>query len=294
MKRTSRIFVATAGILLVGTIAACDDDLIDDATFRLWDGDKLASWTLEQGSVRKAPTWHPNDYGVELLDTPTVISQVSKSSSRPTCIAFTTMADVDASAQVWLGVDFNADGTIDVEQPIAATDFHVSENLIKAPLNYGAIRFVISKKGTGHAVLAEIRAVSDTRCTGSPLELHDQALGTACGSDDQCASTLCCSGICAECCKADATCGLGTCKQTAVSIPPGAWAPAAILQCNPGAHNRASGMACLFDADCTSGTCQNAELTSISNLVPDAGPACTPSVDDPSCPWVLQRQGQCR
>lgn len=294
MKRTSRILVVTGGILLAATIAACDDDLIDDATFRLWDGDKLASWTLEQGSVRKAPTWHPNDYGVELVDTPTMLSQVSKSSSHPSCIAFTTMADVDPTAQVWLGIDFNADGTIDVEQPIAATNFHKSENLITAPTLYEALRFVISKKGTGRAVLAEIRALADTRCTGVPPEVHPQALGTRCGSGDQCASAVCCAGGCGECCEAGAACGSGTCKQTALSVPPGSWSTVPVLQCNPGAHDRASGMACLFDADCKSGACDGAALTTINAKFPEAGPPCTPSIDDTSCPWILERQGQCR
>src|SRR5690606_31309933 len=176
-------------------------DVVKDATFRTWCGESLCEWTTEAGSIRKAPTWHRKDFGVELVDTPTVISQVTDKT--PRCLEFTTVADVDPSAQVTIGLDFDDDGIIDHEHPVAATGWREARTLVTAPAAYASVRVVISKKGAGRAVLAQMRVQGRDTCTAPPLELRDLPLGARCataGRGAECASGVCCEGMCAECC----------------------------------------------------------------------------------------------
>jgi hypothetical protein len=292
--------LVSSGALLAGC-----DDLINDATFKAWCGDKLCNWTLESGSVRKAPTWHPNDYGVELVDTPTAISQSTDQSAQ--CITFTTVADIDPSAQVYIGLDFNRDGTIDYETAIAATGFHEAKTQVTPPAFYDGVRFVITKKGTGHAVLAEIRAKSDGTCGGAPLVLHDQALGTPCASGDACRSHVCCAAICAECCTggapaAEVACPNGEACSTRVehSLRGGGdgLLPAMPMQCNPAGHDRPSGTECVADDDCASGACDGER---VDGFTVDGGlAACTPPINPgqpdggSDCIVSLVHGGRCR
>ncbi|HEY8074617.1 MAG TPA: hypothetical protein VIF62_10910 [Labilithrix sp.] len=274
----------------------CDNDILSDPTFRLWCGDSLCDWKVEQGSVRRAPTWNEKDYGVELVDTPTAISQVVTDS--PKCILFTTVADVDPSAQVTLGLDFDADGTIDAEQPIAATGFHSTQIQVSAPAYYSGIRFVIQKKGAGHAVLAQMRAQGASDCSAPPLELHDEPLGTPCDvtRTGECHSGVCCYGTCAECCDGNpagevvdggiagnptvACADGGKCEAAAIGSR-GFLLPSVPSQCDPGKHTHPSGAECLANEDCASGACDGAHIevvdagdTNCNGSFPDAGNGC--------------------
>src|SRR5262245_60748495 len=139
--KTSTFLLAFVALAAAVLAAGCDEDLIDDATFRLWCGESLCSWTLEAGHVRQAPTWHRSDHGVELVDTPTTISQTLKKSSK--CLVFTTIADVEPSAQVTVGLDFTGDGVVDYEQPIAAVGFHEVKTQVTAPLSKNIPRIFV-------------------------------------------------------------------------------------------------------------------------------------------------------
>lgn len=81
-----------------------------------------------------------------------------------------------------------------------------------------------------------------------------RGLGERCAGDDECATGVCCEWTCSDCCAADGR----TCADGAACEPDGGgdgWvAPAA--QCDPGGGTRASGAACLVDADCASGRCR--------------------------------------
>src|SRR5688572_27790724 len=109
-----RIFLFALLLSMLGVLIAGCDDVVDDPTFRMWCGESLCSWKLEAGSIRRAPTWHKKDHGVEFEATPTIISQDTTKS--PKCLEFTTIADVEPGAQMTIGVDFNRDGTIEEEQ----------------------------------------------------------------------------------------------------------------------------------------------------------------------------------
>ncbi len=183
MLQIRRLFVLLVVSLSCALFATGCDDVISDPNFHTWCGDQLCSWKLESGEIRKAATWHPKDFGVELLDGsgPSHVTAISQRVDKsPTCLEFSVIADVAAEAQVTVGVDFGADGTIEYEQPIAALGFREQKTQITAPLNYVGLKFIITKKGSGRAVLAQMDVRSKTDCTAAPLQLKPQAIGTRC------------------------------------------------------------------------------------------------------------------
>ncbi|HEU4536648.1 MAG TPA: hypothetical protein VFS00_21130, partial [Polyangiaceae bacterium] len=200
--RLSKPLLALASFFALANVGAgCEPEVVRDPTFRTWCGDQLCAWTTEAGVVARAPTWHRSDYGVELMTTPTTIAQETDASDAR-CLTFTTVADVEASAQVTIGVDFDRDGSVDFEQPIAETGFRQVRTEVTPPLAYDGIRFAVTKRGVGRAVLAEIRVQNAGVCRAPPVELKAKALGVACSADapGECASGVCCAGVCAECC----------------------------------------------------------------------------------------------
>jgi hypothetical protein len=331
MKRKLRFGVVVMAVLACAlAIAGCDEDLIDDATFRLWCGEALCAWRLDQGHVRQAPTWHKNDFGVELVDTPTTISQELKSSSQK-CLTFTTIADVDPSAQVSVGLDFNGDGTIDYDQPIAAVGFKEVKTQVTAPRNSGKPpRIFITKRGTGRAVLAQIRVVGNSSCNAPPFRMKDRPIGEPC--DQPADSTqpseckqgnTCCEGICAECCVAPKAWdfvadggGSGIAKPAEVKCPGEQvcerrdvkhlvfLSESVPLQCNPGRRDRPSGAVCLGDDDCQSGECVGATSTAFdkdqafNSLVDAEARKCASDFPDAgpreSCEFTSVTPGQCK
>lgn len=302
--------------------AGCDRDLIDDATFRLWCGDSLCAWSLDTGRVRRAPTWHKNDHGVELVDTPTRISQSLKETAR--CLKFTTVADVDASAQVTVSIDFNGDGEVDYEQPIAAVGFREVKTEVTAPRTPILPRLFITKKGQGKAVLAQIRLQGNDDCKAPALRLKNRPLGDRCtqGEPSECASGICCEGLCAECCVnpqfpdwADENGRLvqtkprrfacpddGVCERRDVArfhgfLPIEEVVP---LQCDPGRRLRPAGAVCLADDDCESNTCEGASSSAdwLGDKPVHPRPTCEqadfPDAGGPDCVFWWVREGRCR
>jgi hypothetical protein len=305
-------------IPVAAAMTACDDDLLEDATFRMWcSEDRLCAWNVDTGHIRRAATWHKNDPGVELVDTPTAISQVTDKTSR--CLKFTTIADVEASAQVTVGIDFDDDGSIDYEQPISAVGFHPVETQVTAPVRYTGFRVVVTKKGDGRAVLAQMRIQSSGDCTAPPLRLRDRLLGSPCsqGDPNECRSGVCCEGVCAECCVdpklldmasdggAAIVNGESAVKPPIVQCPDGqtckrrealastlffATVP---LQCDPGMRKRPAGAVCLADDDCTSGACDGADVDAV---VPLRDASCEPDFPDAGggdCMITKVREGRC-
>ena len=317
MNRASFFRLSFAALaLLAAALAVGCDDVVEDATFRLWCGESLCAWKTEVGSIRRAPTWHKKDFGVELLETPTAISQeVDKS---PRCLEFTTVADVDPAAQVTVAVDFNRDGTIDYEQPIAETGWRESKTQVTAPPVYDGIRFVITKKGAGRAVLAQMRVQSRDACTAPPVTLSDLPLGAPCflgGGGAECRSGVCCDGLCSECSIASevgregpdggifrnvpAGCAEGACARRDVRNLSGWFTPAVPLQCDPGSGARPGGAECLTDDDCASGACEDARSEAIRSGFGEDGGVQTcegafPDGGHPECVFTRVLGGRCR
>lgn len=332
VKRKKEVRFGVVGLTALActlAVAGCDEDLIDDATFRLWCGETLCAWTLEQGHVRRAPTWHKNDFGVELVDTPTTISQELKNNNAK-CLTFTTIADVDPNAQVSVGLDFNGDGKIDYDQPIAAVGFREVKTQVTSPRSSGKLpRIFITKRGTGRAVLAQIRLQGSSSCNAPPFRMKDRPLGEPCDQaadstqQSECKSGVCCEGICAECCVAPRALDfVADGGGTAVAKPPEMKCPdnqvcerrdvphlvflteSVPLQCNPGRRDRLGGTTCLADDDCQSGECVGATSTAFDkekafNSLADAEARRCPS-DFPdagpreNCEFINVTEGQCR
>ena len=286
MNRVQAILlrVGLAGCGVACMAPGCNGDVLADSTFRLWCGDTLCDWQLDAGHVKQAATWHPDDYGVELVDAPTQISQ--KTTEGSSCMEFSAIADVEASAQAKIQVDFNFDDVVDFEAPIPESHWAKTSTLIHAPEHYGdTLRFIVRKEGTGRAVLAEIRLQRVTTCTGAAPTLRNVPIGEQCASPSECDSGVCCNGICAPCCSPSPnTCKAGVaCAPPKVNFPnPLTGAPPALpMLCAPGESQGAAGDACINANDCASGTCTGA--TPVSACYGDAG-----------CAVVKVRAGTCR
>ena len=316
MRTSHRFVVLCLMTLFCALCAAGCDDLVSDPNFHTWCGDQLCSWKLESGQIRKSPTWHKKDFGVELLDSTdatrtTALSQ--ESSQTPRCLEFRTIADVAAEAQVTIGLDFNRDGTIDYEQPIAAIGFREQKTQLTAPLKYDGIRYVITKKGTGRAVLAQMQVKGVADCTAPPLEMKALPLGSVCSlqnGGDECTSGTCCDGLCSECCGTPSLkeplpkdggileapvveCSNGGKCETPVQGVRGFFQPSVPRQCDPTKGKHTVGSECLVGQDCASGICEGATWLVISTE--DKKPCTAPyPYESSGCNVATVRGGRCR
>lgn len=167
MKRTSVFLICIASTQLGATDCG---QVLEDPGFDLWCGEELCSWELARGEVRRAPTWHSADAGVELVGSDAAIWQRSPvESADGDCIHFELVANVGDDVEALLSVDVFGDGTIERSERLPASKWKpLSYNLrIKPP--YDGIRFELSKRGDGIAVLGRIHAeLAPGGCAGLP------------------------------------------------------------------------------------------------------------------------------
>src|SRR4051812_39436762 len=128
-----KIFSSRKRMLMTALIAlaACGDNLLADPSFDLWCGESLCKPWKVTGKVSRVKTWHEHDYGVS-LGNGAVLSQRSKHDPVE-CIEFDVIADVSATADMWLEMDFRDDGTSEYKQQIAESHFAKLRFLVKAP-----------------------------------------------------------------------------------------------------------------------------------------------------------------
>jgi hypothetical protein len=267
----------------------CNGDVLNDSTFRLWCGDSLCDWKLEQGHVQRAPTWHNDDYGVELVDAPTVISQHSSEGSG--CMEFSAVADVADTAQVKIQVDFDMDGVADFEAPIAETHWKETKTLIHALPWVHDLVFTIRKEGGGRSVLAEIRLQNVNTCIGQPIPVK-APIGSNCGNggDSDCEGGVCCLGICSTCCsvaQVEHACPAGrACASTSSELNPIPLGGVFPDMCDPGAGRGVSGDPCVADADCASHACAGVKRTNSA--------ACADGGTGAACGVIAVVAGKCQ
>ena len=198
LPRAALLVVAGASLAALG--GDCEGNIVQDPTFRDWCGSSLCAWQLDSGRIQRVPTWNADDFGVSFLDQGTEISQVTQEDAA-TCLLFTTVADIDPSAQMTILVDFDNDGVVDFQAPLGATDWHQVQAEITAPPVYHGITFRLKKEGTGTAVLAEMQIQSTTGCT-APAAVVPPATARGCLCDERRLpeGLVCTSGnLCAQC-----------------------------------------------------------------------------------------------
>jgi hypothetical protein len=193
-NKTAPAFAVIACLALTATACPLDDD----PGFDDWCGDKLCHWTLVDGQIAKAPTWHERDYGVELVG-PHVTLQQQPSIKSVACLEFKVIADIDPAADVSVELDFLSDGTPEWTERLPSAQWQPLTFLVSAPSWYDAVTLTIRKESDGHAVLARLELGDGSGCTGAPIDLDNRPAGAWCDAADQCASGTCApSKVCAQ------------------------------------------------------------------------------------------------
>jgi len=104
MPRTTDRVLRLLGLLLGLLLLpgwTCGTSLTKNPGFDLWCGDELCAWKVEAGSIRRIPTWHRSDFGVELLGEETVLSQLVHTSVTCFFVELQVQREEGASPQGW-------------------------------------------------------------------------------------------------------------------------------------------------------------------------------------------------
>jgi len=278
------VLLGSCALLL--TAGDCDRNVTDDPLFHDWCGESLCSWQVTGGEVKRVPTWDSRDFGISFLDGASIAQRTSEQEAQ--CLLFTSVGDLEPSAGMTIGADFNNDGTLDFSAPLGSARWSTVQIEIAAPRAYRGITFHVTKGGSGTATLAQLRVQAPSACAGAaPLELSDLPMGDACGESTECAAGLQCAGkpdgglygLCSEC--ADTCAGGAICRQRNFWMP---------FQCGPGEGRGASGAKCLNGSDCQSGTCVGARPIPLGD--DDAGACDLQTLE--GCQWFGALAGACQ
>ncbi len=253
MRRIFHPALVLVGYLLVSGYSGCDP-IIENNGFDLWCGDKLCSWETETGSIARVPTWHKNDFGVDLVGNAAAISQLSDITQRDfSCIRFDLVAKIDEAAVVTLELDFYDDGSVDWSRTIPTSDWASLTYLITMPREYEGVRFRLKKVGSGRAVVAQLQADGGAgKCVEPPVQLGPKPLGASCWTGGSpCASGLCADSVCSAC-ETDDDCDAG--DVCGAEARPGAGHLGVYRSCGPVARH-GLGERCVGDSECSTGLC---------------------------------------
>ncbi|MGE0396770.1 MAG: hypothetical protein AB7T06_08645 [Kofleriaceae bacterium] len=266
MKRfTLGVIVAAASQMAATGGDGCGPDpVLRDPGFDLWCGDTLCTWKVVAGEIKKAPTWHEGDAGVEFLGAESAIEQIAPVDSTDTrCIKFDLVANVDDKAEVKLEIDVQADGSVDLEERIPTSKWKPLTYNIRLDGNYRGVRFLLSKRGAGKATLAQIAAYTTAAadCDGfEPVPVAPAPNGAWCTTDADCLSQLCrtvpddttffgtaraCVGCETGTCDAGSVCGI---------FEPSSFVRSIVPACVPEASKQI-GERCSVGTECGSGIC---------------------------------------
>jgi hypothetical protein len=184
-------------VLLLLTLASftlfsgftCGPPVNQDTGFDMWCGNDLCAWEVPEGAIRRVPTWHRSDYGVSLEGERVTLTQlVVTNAGQGRCFRADMQVDRDGSVQLRFAVDFDDDGTPELDQPVTGSRFVPAVFPVVTTAWFDSVRFTITKIGTGRAVLARVRIDRDD-CP--EIELTDRPEGAACDSPEQCKTGLC-------------------------------------------------------------------------------------------------------
>lgn len=188
LLRTASVLLSA--LLILGAWECGPPPLTTDHGFDIWCGKQLCAWSVDRGSIKRAPTWHRSDFGVELVGDPVVLSQHLKVSDAR-CLQFHLQADRDDGVTLQLEMDFLDDGTSEYSHALTSDDYAPVSYKVTPPTWYEGVRVIVRKMGQGRAVVANLRIARGEDCKAAPLPLDHRPLGAPCGSALDCDSSHC-------------------------------------------------------------------------------------------------------
>jgi len=246
-------------LMLLGIHAGCgDSDMLNNTRFDDWCENLPCGWRLDTGMVKRVPTWHRKDHGVELVGMPAQISQRANSSLPADCVRIDMVASSDEGAALELLLDFEDDRSIDHRLPIPPSDFKTHTFKLKPPVGYESLRYVLLKSGSARASVGKLSAAADGECYGERIQFDS---GAACSADASCKSGSCLDGYCSGC--AHGSCLEGeTCALDSDCIDSAACAGGVCRACATSGSCAAS-EPCTTSVQCAHGTCVEGALPSL-------------------------------
>jgi hypothetical protein len=271
-------------VAAVSQVGATDcGQITRDQGFDLWCGETLCSWKLERGMIEKVGTWHEGDSGVSMVGDDVAFAQLTPVNNYDTtCIRFELISNIEETAEVRLNVDVFGDGTIEYSERIPSSNWKPVSFLIPIKPPYNGVRFEITKRGAGKAVVAQLQAetANNGECSGlTPIAPTPGPNGATCETDATCASGMCrlvntpagfgiarqCVGcdpaLGASACTAGQACGYGAPLSNTLYVP---------VVCVP-AGSHVLGEQCRTHAECSTGVCNSFVCSTCSSSTPCAG-----------------------
>ena len=152
MQRTVWLLSFPIALTLAGV--SCDPDVLNDPGFQFWCGDQLCDWSVD-GEVERVPTWHDNDYAVEMIGSPVILQQTFHSRVNG-CVLVELIADIDPETLVTISI--NQDGLGGAEWTQVVNGIGFQRRTWRVDLNVDSGGFVrIRKDNPGRALIAGLR-----------------------------------------------------------------------------------------------------------------------------------------
>lgn len=141
-----------------GADGASASDTNPDPSFDLWCEDTLCAWSVDEGAIERAPTWHRSDHGTLLQGDPVVLSQLlERGSAEVGYLRFETITDFDEGVELFLELDLGDDGEMNYSHPVPRAAWRKVSYPLHLSTEFSCIRLRVRKVGAGRAVLAQIK-----------------------------------------------------------------------------------------------------------------------------------------
>jgi hypothetical protein len=157
-RQLARLRLPMAALIGLGLLAGCPFDDTFEYVSPIWCGAELCDWIVDEGDVRRGPTWHTEDPSLEMVSDRVRLSLRIEADPEMRCGGLSLMADT-ASATLFFEIDVGDDGTIEHNLLVQGERFQrqfygVDNHLLPLPV---PVRFILRKEGPSLARLADIR-----------------------------------------------------------------------------------------------------------------------------------------
>jgi hypothetical protein len=140
-------------LALALTLLGCEE--LQDPSFDLCAGEGCA-WSVDEGSTHKVPTWNDYDEAIELVATPTTVSQLVDGPLDCT-LDIELFGVVAKGAELTVAVDADDDGSIDDIAYVPELDWDSAHFLLSVSAE-SSWRLIVQKQGDGKVVLGTVSA----------------------------------------------------------------------------------------------------------------------------------------